>query len=139
MKQMNIGEQRVKTISEMSKIFTLANEPISYEKLIEESKDLSNGFMITDNAVVMGIQPLTEFAKQLICSFIEADEHRLNKIIPYEPKKLGGSKFSFEYLDKAMKILKINSDYIKISSSEDYLGIFENENFKIFIAPRVEQ
>jgi hypothetical protein len=117
----------------LKKFFDEADNPVSEQKAIE-TKDL---FKIDVSNVCM-IEPLSEEAKRVISKFIEDEEENRNlPKLNYDNGYGTGSKFSSEYLKKIINLLELSGDAVKTLVSRDYPGTFENEHFRIILAPRV--
>lgn len=122
-----------KVIRALAKFFDQADKPISEEKAIER-RDLFK----LDTANVCMIEPLSQESKRVLSRFVENEEE--SRILPkldYSDQYGTGSKYSADYMKKIMDLFYASGDGVKVFVCKDYPATFENEHFRIVLAPRV--
>ena len=85
------------------------------------------------------VQAKTEQAKRVLSRFVEDEEE--NRSLPKLDYSSGygtGSKYAANYLKKIMDLLYTKDATIKLSVGKDYPATFENKDFSIILAPRIE-
>ena len=128
------AQQESKIIKECSKILHDSEE----EPKEEEILSYPNDYGIMDCANVCMVIPKTNQAKRLLTRFTLKNPTKAPKI---EYESLTGesaiSKYSIEYSEKIIKILKHDGETIKIKLKRDYPATFETPNLKIILAAQV--
>lgn len=110
------------------------------EKLFEFNGNLKipeGKYFVIDACSVCYIEAISDYGKKILLGFIniESDRNAIDNL-QYDATE-GTSKVSMEYLQKIIDILSYN-DSVKISVKDDYPISFENQDFKIILAPRIE-
>lgn len=110
--------------------------------LSEETAILKERLGVMDCANVCLIEATNEEAKRVLSRFIDA-ETEIKKTPELDYNTIYGfSKYSAEYLQKIFNLFGCFADLdsidsVTIKTNKDYPATFENEHFKIILAPRV--
>ena len=132
------SNQYLKLVSAINKI--LPNYRI--ESLISEDKLYTFDNIATlDLPNICIIVAVSNRAKRLLSHYLPSDYEsckvpELNYVMDstYFPAT---SKYSINYIKKIIGIFDLLSDCVKISLKNNYPSTFENDDFKIMLAPRV--
>lgn len=126
-KETNIFKKLLKIIPEETNIFN-------------EEEILNRDFIsVLDASNCLMVEAKTEQGKLILRRFIEKENVRDKGFeIDFSDKFETGTKISMEYLKPAIDFLKESDENVKIFSKKDEPLILENEHFKVFIAPRIE-
>lgn len=129
--------------------FTLTQES-NIQKAIEKvfndngNKTIPKGdYLVTCPACVSMIIAKSDFGKRLLLRFLNVEENgeigREGLKLDYQSKDkdINVAKFSTDYLTKLLNIFKYD-DAVKITMKKDMPITIENEDFKVILAPRVE-
>lgn len=117
----------------------------SFENIFSSDGDISEQeFLereecsIVDPAHVCLCIAKTDQAKRFLVAFASQDVNPKIPEIHYDKEEKSKSLYSIDYLFNIFKILEITLDYVQITIGTDYPGIFENDDFKFILAPRIE-
>ena len=117
------------------------------EKPITIKKSINLEFGVLDPAKVLLIIGKTNRAKMLLSKFVEKQRLKDYPIHFKEPEsnyisaeeKENKTKFSIEYVGLIIELFKLTNDCsFEISIKKDYPMTIEGEEFKVILAPRVE-
>jgi hypothetical protein len=118
------------------------NKIINYKKkcLSEKSAMKRKNLCATDSINVFMIIAKTQRAKTIIRRYINPDDKLQEEPkIEYESDSIAKSKYSLGYLTKMFDFFDILTDNsVVFTMKEDYPLTVENNDFKIILAPRVE-
>lgn len=127
------AKTEIKVIAALSKMLNDGDGTMT------EERALTKPFLVM--TYVMGVCALTEEAKRTLSRFYSENDKEIKEIpkLEYEPDSSGKTaKYNLEYMERALKVLKACGKNVKVSMKGEYPVTLENEHFKIFIAPRVE-
>jgi len=112
------------------------------EPLSEETVDKIERFGIMDKTNVCMIVAKTQPAKMFLRMYKYYDDEIDKVPVLFENikiDKISKSKYKIEYIQKALKFLEVKGESIIITmDGEDYPIKLENDDFLIYIAPRVD-
>jgi hypothetical protein len=119
----------------ISQIVICVANPIDWKKNYRK-KEMG----ILDPANVCMIVAKTDEAKMILSMFIDADEpeRKVPNLDYSNSTAFNVCKYSMEYLKKMFDFFELCEDTIKISMKKDFPITFENDHFKIILAPRIE-
>ena len=127
-------KEELKTIKALSSMLKEVDEP---NKRIYEPESEEN-ICIMDPADFCMIIAKSPTAKRLLCSFMLKDESIMKMpTLDYTHSGLCCSKYSIEYLTKIIKLLSCSGESAKFIIGSDYPATIENDEFKVILAPRV--
>ena len=112
----------------------------SSEKMTMEDADI----LVSDRTKVSVIYAKTDRAKQFLLRFTDKTESFkitsfTNRTFePTDNKSLHKSRYPLEYLTKYLKFMEAMDDNVIFEMSSDYPIKIENDDFIVYIAPRVD-
>jgi hypothetical protein len=120
-------------IKAISKILNVSQKPLTEEQAISKES-----IAIINPSNILMIVGKSEESKRVLSRFVDFDSSP-QKVPELSYKGIGVCKYSIEFLMAVTKVFSyFDGESITISVSKDYPGTFENEHFKVIIAPRVE-
>lgn len=132
-KKFDIKKELV-VIGKLTKLLSGPLEPTTREDVL--SRD---SVAVMDGANVCMVIGKSVEAKNSMVRFVEKDYK--HKVPELDYKAVGGniieSKYSNEYLKRILDILCVTGESTLIKINRDYPSTFENDHFKIILAPRV--
>jgi len=104
-----------------------------------ENEKIPNNYQVICPANVCSIQAISDLGKRILLRFIDIESTRKNIEVDFKTKKgeIPSSSYSLEYLTKILAIFSYD-EKVKITLKKDYPVMFENEDFKVILAPRIE-
>ena len=114
--------------------------PEHNEMTEEEVLNLSEVAIMTPCNVCMFIAK-TERSKRLLSRFVLKESNIKVPVLSYDPKGSINnitSKYSTEYLKNLMDLFVLNGAGVKLSIMADYPITLEDNDFKVILAPRLE-
>jgi len=127
-----------KLLKEISKMLMIPND-----RTLTENRAMAEPHIaVTDPAHVCMFLAKTEKAKRLLSRFIEARDYIIPKIpvLDFSVKKgeTPSAKIPMDYVESIIKILKINTNAIKVTTGKDRPVIIENKDIAVYLAPRID-
>jgi len=130
-------ETELKVLKALSKILPDVEEPSN-----EKVKDLKEDVGLLDPALVCLIVAKSETAKRLLLRFkdVDSDWNKIPILNYSEQDKyaLKGCLYSTEYMIPILNIFKAKDSNPRHFMATDYPITIEDDDFKIVLAPRVE-
>ena len=112
------------------------------KNITDNTKKNPEKLALVDPANVCMIIAKTETAKHILTGFIDSDgrtQTEPNLDYAHDGNFTTQSKFSGEYLKVIFGILSASGDSINISTKKEYPGSFETKDFKLILAPRIDE
>jgi len=137
--KVDVSSDDVFSVSDQIKMDTILSRHFSMaEEYMDDRKALETEFMIMEHANVVGIIPKTKRAKLLLRKYQSGTIPKLG----YTAKEGVEikSKYSLEYFGWIIRFLNIDkeSESVTLLSNKDYPLTMETANFKVVLAPRVD-
>jgi len=130
-------KQKTQILKALDKIFTQTERNNTETEILK-----AEHIFILDPALICGLIPKTDESKILIRDFINLDIHnKKNPSVEYtqEVLKYGCEcKYSTQYLKLIINLFECCNESVKISTAHEYPITFENDLFKVILAPRIE-
>lgn len=105
---------------------------------LENSQTPTGEFGAMDPSNVCAVIAKSDFGKRLLLRFVNAEVPFQVPVVDYSNNgQVSKAMFSQEYLNKIFAILSYG-EKTTFTSKRDYPIMMENEDFKFFLAPRVE-
>jgi len=108
---------------------------MTLKKPTEENPKTYN--IAVDPAHCIMIQAQTERAKRIISRYADSNTNTKTPELPETTP--GNSQVSTDFLIKAINILNIDTDHLRIKAGKDLPIQLITNDFKIIIAPRIEE
>lgn len=128
-------EYETKLLKAISVIFS----EIKDEKMSEEQAVKMKEVCVMDSPNVCLIQGKTEEAKRILSRFKETEGKEIKiPSLTYTSKEESIARFNTTYLRDIIKIFNCFGDEsVDIKMRHDYPATFENDHFKLVLAPRI--
>ena len=110
----------------------------SEEMALNKDKQYDRNYdKVVDISHVMMIEAQTERSKRILSRYVNSDANLNYPTLDF--KEPGNTIVSNDYLIRAVNILNIDNDKTKFIVGKDKPIILETEDFKILIAPKIEE
>ena len=122
-----------KLLTQISKLLKQQNE-VTEEKAIESETPIG----VMDATNVSMVIAKTEESKRVLSRFLTEREDKIPELDYKTARTNNTAKYPISYVIKIMAILNVTNDSVNISLLNDFPSTFENDHFKIILAPRIE-
>ena len=122
-------EVEQKMVKALGKLLSEPSEQVSEDEII-----LKEFFGVIDLANIFMVSGKTERAKRLLSRFYNGEQRKPE----LEYGGGGPCKYSSDYLKKIFNFFEVCGESVKINVKSEYPATLENEDFVVFLAPRVD-